>query len=218
MKTKSFGVVVVFFWTSDVILVVTVISGMGRAKGEGAGCGFWMDSPRKAVLKVQPREQPRGGARPLQELQPEAGGWESWWFPGTPGLALHRAGGPPNTLEGFRFRPGFRRWCPSVWGAVQLSQPGDWHRRASTAAGLRPAPFWAAGAVGTGGPQAAWSPRSCREPAAGHGDCGRWGPPGRPREDGGLDAFREPSRTLEVGQRALGLEEADACYFEDFGF
>lgn len=153
MKTKSFGVVVVFFWTSDVILVVTVISGMGRAKGEGAGCGFWMDSPRKAVLKVQPREQPRGGARPLQELQPEAGGWESWWFPGTPGLALHRAGGPPNTLEGFRFRPGFRRWCPSVWGAVQLSQPGDWHRRASTAAGLRPAPFWAAGAVGTGGPR-----------------------------------------------------------------
>ena len=37
-----------FLWTSDVILAVTVISGMGRAKGEGAGCGFWVDSPRKA--------------------------------------------------------------------------------------------------------------------------------------------------------------------------
>lgn len=27
-----------------------------------------------------------------------------------------------------------------------------------------------------------------------------------------------PAGALEVGQRALGLEEADACYFEDFGF
>ena len=65
-------------WTSNVILVFAVTTGMDRVKEEGAGCRFLPG------LKVQSQEQPRGGARMHRLLlgvrfwAPRAGKWETW--------------------------------------------------------------------------------------------------------------------------------------------
>lgn len=155
-------------------IFVKVAARIGRAKG-GRG-EMWAQDwkfQELRVLKVQPRNQPRGGARthrPLQGLCLWLGAG-SLVIPGDPmTIPPHRvmaSGTPvPQASEGFHSNPGTPapcpgrpRWCPFVWGAGEVTacncpaQPsgpkvGDFNTRL--------------GRASTGGPPALRSPRkSC---------------------------------------------------------
>lgn len=123
--------------TSDVILVFTVTTGMGRAKGEGAGVG----SGQK-VLGMPGAAS--GTARRWRDAAQAVHGsmiqhWElrslrdSWGLQNQPYKGWWAQQPPSSNPKGFRSRPGIPAlgsgawpWCcPSVPGAFRRSQSRD---------------------------------------------------------------------------------------------
>lgn len=71
-----------FFFSSrsDVVLVITVTTGLSTVQGEGAWCGFWSRGPFKGAPGAEGAAAPGPAARWRQAAQASSGcggwGWE----------------------------------------------------------------------------------------------------------------------------------------------